>query len=113
MKTDWQKNFSGAITLCDNNFVISYMNDKSISTFESDGGEKLLGTNLLDCHNEESKKIIENIKDSGKPNAYTIEKKGVKKMIYQAPIFENGEYKGMVELSLEIPFDMPHFNRDK
>jgi hypothetical protein len=35
----------------------------------------------------------------------------VKKLIYQSPIFEDGEYKGIVELSLEIPFDMPHFKR--
>jgi hypothetical protein len=44
-------------------------------------------------------------------NVYTIEKNGVKKLIYQAPWYENGEYRGFVELSLEIPFDLPHFVR--
>ena len=46
-----------------------------------------------------------------KPNVYTIEKNGIKKLIYQSPWFEKGVMKGLVELSLEIPFDMPHFIR--
>ena len=111
MATNWQEYFPGAITLCDKDFIINYMNAKAMKTFESDGGEKLLGTNLLGCHNDESNKIILNIKETGTPNVYTIEKNGIKKLIYQAPVSENGEYKGMVELSLEIPFDMPHFVR--
>ena len=45
-------------------------------------------------------------------NVYTIEKKGIKKIIYQSPWFHNGEFGGLVELSLEIPFEMPHFIRE-
>ncbi len=44
-------------------------------------------------------------------NVYTIEKNGIKKLIYQSPWYENGEYAGFVELSLEIPFELPHFVR--
>ena len=44
-------------------------------------------------------------------NAYTIEKNGVKKLIYQTPWYENGEFMGLVEFSLEIPFEMPHYIR--
>jgi len=44
-------------------------------------------------------------------NSYTIEKNGVKKIIYQSPWFQDGQYKGFVELSLEIPMEMPHFVR--
>ena len=43
--------------------------------------------------------------------AYTIEKNGVKKLIYQIPWYENGEFMGLVEFSLEIPFEMPHYIR--
>jgi hypothetical protein len=46
-------------------------------------------------------------------NVYTIQKNGKKKLIYQAPWFRDGAYAGFVELSLEIPEAMPHFNRDK
>jgi hypothetical protein len=44
-------------------------------------------------------------------NVYTIERNGIKKLIHQSPWFRGAEYQGFVELSLEIPFDMPHFER--
>jgi hypothetical protein len=43
---------------------------------------------------------------------YTIEKNGVRKLIFQAPWFQDGKYAGLVELALEIPAEMPHFVRD-
>jgi hypothetical protein len=46
-----------------------------------------------------------------KPNCYTIEKEGIKKLIYQAPWYESGNLAGVVELSMEIPFVMDHFIR--
>jgi len=52
------------------------------------------------------------IKENKSPNVYTIEKNGIKKIIYQSSIFEDNIFKGMIELSLEIPFEMPHFKRD-
>ena len=48
---------------------------------------------------------------SHEKNVYTIEKNGVKKLIAQVPVTMNGEFAGYVELSLEIPFEMPHFVR--
>jgi len=33
-------------------------------------------------------------------------------IIYQAPWFHDGIFGGLVELSLEIPSEMPHFIRD-
>jgi hypothetical protein len=32
-------------------------------------------------------------------------------LIYQVPWFQNGTYSGFVELSIPIPFEMPHFIR--
>jgi DUF438 domain-containing protein len=40
----------------DTEHIIRYMNKAAISHYEK--GEKLLGTNVLDCHNETSQKII-------------------------------------------------------
>jgi len=37
-----------------------------------------------------------------------IEKRGRKKIIYQTPWMDGEIFKGIVELSLEIPFEMPH-----
>ncbi|MBI4811492.1 MAG: PAS domain-containing protein [Ignavibacteriales bacterium] len=107
----WINEFPGAIIVCDTEGIILSMNDKAIKTFESDGGENLIGTNVLDCHPEPSKTTFKELLRTQKKNIYTIEKNGVKKLIYQAPWYRNGEYAGFVELSLEIPFEMPHFVR--
>lgn len=108
---NWVKEFGGAVTLCDVQGIITYMNDKAIKTFENDGGEKLIGANILDCHPEPSKTILKNLMNERKTNVYTIEKNGIKKLIYQSPVYENNEYSGFIELSLEIPFNMPNFIR--
>jgi len=109
---NWQEEFDGAITFCDSDNKIVYMNNKSKETFSKYGGGDLIGTNLLAYHSEESKKKIGEIIESKKVNAYTIEKEGKKKLIYQAPCFENDQYIGLLELSLEIPYNMPHFVRE-
>jgi len=108
---DWIKQFPAAITVCDCKGVILEMNDKAALSFESDGGYTLIGKNLLDCHPEPARSHVERMLDSCEKNVYTIEKNGVKKLIYQCPWFEDGQYAGFVELSLEIPFDLPHFIR--
>ena len=35
----------------------------------------------------------------------------MRKLIYQSPWYRDGAYAGFVELSLEIPAEMPHFVR--
>jgi transcriptional regulator with PAS, ATPase and Fis domain len=107
----WVKEFPGAITVCDRDGIILAMNDKSCKTFQADGGAKLIGSNLLDCHPEPARAKLQQLLATQQANVYTIEKKGVKKLIYQTPWYADGEYRGFVELSLEIPFDMPHFIR--
>lgn len=100
-----------AITICDADWIISYMNEKSVDTFSSYGGEKLIGTNLLDCHNDNSRSKLLEMKENNEANTYTIEKNGKLKLIHQAPFSANGEFNGFVELSIELPKDMPHFKR--
>jgi hypothetical protein len=108
----WASEFPAAITVCNTEGIILEMNDKACSTFESDGGAALIGTNLLDCHPEPSRTKVAELLRSGASNIYTIEKGGIKKLIYQSPWYNNGHYAGLVELSLPIPDHMPHFNRD-
>jgi len=109
---DWATEFPGAVTVAGKDGTILYMNDKAAKTFEREGGRSLIGTDLMACHNENSRGIIRRIMDEEKPNVYTIEKKGIKKLIFQAPWYESGELAGLVELSLEIPFELPHFKRE-
>jgi hypothetical protein len=46
-------------------------------------------------------------------NVYTITKNGKKKLIYQAPYFVDGKFSGIVEMSLPLPEEIPHYDRDK
>ena len=108
---DWVREFPGAITVCDRNGVVQEMNDCAARVFESDGGRALVGTNVLDCHPEPARSKLAEMLSCGRANVYTIEKNGVKKLIYQAPWYRDGACAGFVEVSLEIPFEMPHFVR--
>jgi hypothetical protein len=109
--TSWVRGFPGAITICDTQGIILEMNDSSARMFERDGGRALIGKSLFDCHPEPARSKLRRLIEERRTNAYTIEKNGVKKLIYQVPWVEEGEYRGFVELALEIPFDLPHFVR--
>ena len=45
-------------------------------------------------------------------SVYTIEKNGVRKMIYQTPWRVDGVVGGLAEISMEIPAEMPHHIRN-
>jgi PAS domain S-box-containing protein len=112
----WTAEFPGAITVCDADGIIVEMNEKAAQGYAADGGKALIGKNLLDCHPEPARTKTKRLLDSRHSrhpakNVYTIEKNGVKKLIYQSPWYREGEFAGLVELSLEIPFEMPHFVR--
>ena len=109
MIPDWAKEMNCAITVCDKEGVILYMNDKAKETFASHGD--LIGKNLIPCHNERSRGIIKELLESGGSNAYTISKNGLRKMIYQTAWKENGNVSGLVEISMVISKDMPHYVR--
>ncbi|HNV69460.1 MAG TPA: diguanylate cyclase [Candidatus Ozemobacteraceae bacterium] len=108
---DWTKEFAGAITVCDTTGIILAMNQRACETFTKSGGESLLGKNLLDCHPEPARSKLAGLLAKPTTNAYTIEKNGTRKLIYQAPWSRDGVFAGLVELSLVIPTDMPHFVR--
>ena len=107
----WIKEFPAAVTVCDADGIILEMNDKAAKSYEMDGGYKLIGSNMLDCHPDPAREKTERLLVAREKNVYTIEKNGIKKLIFQSPWYKGGEYAGFVELSLEIPFELPHFIR--
>ena len=107
----WFKNFPGSIFVCDAQGILLEMNEKAEKSVESDGGRSLIGKSILECHPEPARTKFKQMLEAQEPNIYTIEKNGVKKLIYQVPFYDEGVYAGFVELSLEIPFEMPHFVR--
>ena len=105
----WCEEMNCAVTVCDAQGIILYMNAKARETFARHGD--LIGKNLFDCHSEASKEKIRELLASGGSNSYTIEKNGQRKMIYQTAWRENGVVAGLVEISMVIPTDMPHYIR--
>jgi transcriptional regulator with PAS, ATPase and Fis domain len=102
---------TAAVTVCDTEGIIVYMNDASQEVFKSDGGKGLIGTSLFDCHPEPALSKLKELLRTGETNIYTIEKNGKKKIIYQSPWRVNNVVSGMVEMSFELPPEMNHFVR--
>jgi transcriptional regulator with PAS, ATPase and Fis domain len=109
---DFMNTIDGAMIVSDKEGTIIYLNEKAISNYAKDGGRALIGKKLAECHKPSSNDKIRIITETLEKNVYTIEKKGKKKIIYQTPWYQNGEFAGIVELSLEIPVEMPHFVRE-
>jgi transcriptional regulator with PAS, ATPase and Fis domain len=108
----WLNGMDVAVTVCDHEGLIVYMNDQAALTFANAGGKALLGKKLWDCHPEVAREKIRRIMKTGAGNSYTIEKNGVKKLIHQTPWRANGKLAGLVEFSLVIPPVLPHFVRN-
>lgn len=96
-----------AVTVCDTDCRIVYQNAMSLDV-NGDMRNKV----MLDCHNERSRAIIRRILSEGISNSYTISKKGKRKIIHQTPWKDSqGIIAGIVELSIVIPEELPHYNR--
>ena len=106
----WAEGTHCAITVCDLEGKVIFMNERSRATFDKEG-RTMLGQNLMPCHNEKSQEKIRHMIATDTVNCYTIDKQGVKKMIYQTPWRKDGKVCGMVEISMVIPNDMPHYIR--
>lgn len=107
---DWAKEMNCAVTVCDADCNIIYMNDLSRATFASYGAD-LIGRNLMEFHAGRSQDIIRRLLAEGGSNSYTISKQGRRKLIYQTAWRKDGEVAGLVELSIVLPDDMPHYDR--
>lgn len=111
MDTSFLDGIDAAITVCDTEGVITYMNERSARMFKEQGGLALVGKSLFDCHDEKANEMIRRIMREHAPNAYTIEKNGKKKLVWQSPWEKDGKFAGLIEIVLPIPFEMPHFLR--
>ena len=108
---DFYKGLNIAITVSDKDGNVIYQNDSSL-----DVNGDARGRNLKQCHNPKSWEMIRHMIDDNVSNVYTISKKSKKKLIYQTPWYEeNGESKrepaGLVEFSIILPDEMPHYDR--
>ena len=107
---DWAEGMASAVTAADKDGVIRYMNRKARETYKKHGN--LIGKSLYDCHGERAAAIIRRLLTEGGTNAYTIEKEGLRKMIYQTAVTAaDGRVEGIVEVSMVIPDELPHYVR--
>ena len=98
-----------AITISDCDGNILDMNQHSADV--NSHGQKIIGKNLYECHPPHAAEILRRLYADEEKNVYTIEKNGIKKLIYQTPWYKDGKFAGLIEFSMEIPFDMPHHIR--
>ena len=71
---DWFKELPASVTVCDETGFILEMNDKAAQMYEKEGGRKLIGSNILDCHPEPARTKTEALMAAQQQNIYTIER---------------------------------------
>lgn len=108
MKRDYFEEADVAVTICAKDGTILDMNRKSRKTFLKPGSEELIGRNVLDCHPEPARSMLADMLANERTNVYTVEKEGVKKLIFQCPWYDEGEYAGFMELSMVLPRSIPN-----
>ena len=94
----WADEMDMVVTVCDLNAKIVYMNEASIKNFAKKGGKELIGKSLFDCHNQKSNELIKGQLNKRTVNVYESDKK----IIRQFPWIENGEHKGIIEISFDV-----------
>lgn len=110
MDFNWAEDIDCAVTICDANCKILYMNSRSRETFARHGD--IIGHDLMKYHPQHAQAKIREMLAQGTSNSYTIEKNGLRKLIHQTPWRDdNGRIAGLVEFSIILPSDMPHYVR--
>lgn len=107
MKRDYFEGADVAVTICAKDGTILDMNRKSRSTFLKPG-QDIIGNNVLDCHPEPARSMLADMLENPRTNVYTVEKEGVRKLIFQTPWYDGDEYAGFLELSMVLPEEIPH-----
>ena len=93
-----------AVTVADETYRIVFMNDLALEHYAAQGGENLIGTDLLDCHNAESQATLRHMVDRYRtgdlaPTRYRIAKQDRRiQSIVLIPLIVDGQFKGIAEL---------------
>ena len=108
MKRDYFEGADVAVTICAKDGTILDMNSKSRRTFIKPGEREIIGNNVLDCHPEPARSQLADMLANPRTNVYTVEKEGVRKLIFQTPWYDGDEYAGFMELSMVLPEVLPN-----
>lgn len=91
-----------AVVICNLEHTIIYMNPAAIQNYAKRGGEKLIGQSLLDCHNAESVKRIQQVIDWFAADAshnlvYTFHNEKQNKDVYMVALRDGDKLIGYYE----------------
>lgn len=106
MDYSWLEGIAAKIFVVDANLDLIYVNPAGAS--ELGGAEKITGKNIMDCHNETSRKMImqfvEKFKNGARETISYIQKRedGTHRLRVYAPLVKDGQYAGMVEMLFKV-----------
>ena len=91
-----------SIVICNLKHEIIYMNPAAVSSYAKRGGDKLIGRNVLDCHNPESREKIQQVvewfaADESHNIVYTFHNEEQNKDVYMVALRDDGELIGYYE----------------
>jgi hypothetical protein len=107
----WVEEFPGAITVCDSAGTILELNRSAVESLRTEGGKKLIGSNLMDCHPEPARSKLKRLMKNRQTNVYTVTKGRIRKIVLQVPWYRGKKYRGFVEVSLKISGKIPNVIR--
>ncbi len=96
-----------AITVCDENGTVVRMNQPARDMF-AHGKDILVGRQAIKCHPGVERANFNEIYANPKVNCYTVDKPDGRKLVYQAPLYNQGVFSGFVELSFPVPEVIRH-----
>jgi transcriptional regulator with PAS, ATPase and Fis domain len=108
---EWFERLPCSVTVCDQDYRILYMNEKAAEATADEGGRALVGKSLMDCHPPEAQEKLRKVMGSKRPNVYTTEKNGKKKLVYQCQWSRGTAVGGLVEFWFELPKRVPNHVR--
>lgn len=85
-----------AIVICNLQHEIIYMNPAAVANYKKSGGEKLIGQNIMDCHNPQSqekiKQVVNWFLESEDHNlVYTFHNEKQNKDVYMVALRDSGK----------------------
>jgi PAS domain S-box-containing protein len=110
-RREWVEEFPGAITVCDLAGTILELNRSAVESVRTQGGKKLIGSNLMDCHPEPARSKLKRLMKNRQTNVYTVTKGRTRKIVLQVPWYRRKKYRGFVEISLKITGKISHVVR--
>ena len=108
----WFDHDPSSITVCDTEGTIVAMNKASRSNFKKYGGGDLIGKSLFACHPESANEQIREMLKEQISHTYIIEVKGKKRLVHQAPWYDNARFAGLIETIMEFSGDIEVLKRD-